>query len=231
LRRRRAASGVALQDAGDERGFLDAGVLHRLAEVELRRRLHAVGAVPEVHLVAVEREDLFLGVALLDLHREQQLLHLAFPGLLVGEEQLAGELLRERAGAAGLAHLHQVGDHGAHQAGGAEAEVVEEVAVFRRQHGVAHHRRNLVVAQHHAPFGGELADHGVVAAEHARDGVGPVGVERRDRRQIVGVGEEDAARRAGQRGADEEQGESGVTRERGERSHGREAIVPPPSRA
>ena len=142
-----ALPGVALQDAGDHRRLVDRQVLDRLAEVELRRRLDAVGAVAEVHLVAVEREDLLLGVALLDLHREQQLLDLALPGLLVGEEQLAGELLGQRAGAAGLAHLDQVGDDGAGQPGEAQPEVLEEAGVLGGEDGLAHLQRDVVVAQ------------------------------------------------------------------------------------
>ena len=155
-----ALPGVALQDAGDHRRLFDRQVLDRLAEVQLRRRLDAVGAVAEVHLVAVEREDLLLGVALLDLHRQQQLLDLALPGLLVGEEQLAGELLGQRAGAAGLAHLDQVGDDGAGQPGEAQAEVLEEAGVLGGQDGLAHLQRDVVVAQDHATLDRELADHG-----------------------------------------------------------------------
>ena len=78
-------------------------LLVRLLEVEPRRRLDAVGAVARVHLVAVDREDLFLGVALLDLDREDGLADLALERLLVGEAELllevARELLRQRAGA------------------------------------------------------------------------------------------------------------------------------------
>ena len=64
---------TCLEDAGDERRFVEGQVLRGLAEVEPRRRLDAVGAVAEVHLVAVEREDLALGVALLDLDGERSL--------------------------------------------------------------------------------------------------------------------------------------------------------------
>ena len=88
-----------LQDARNRRGFPERQVLHRLAEVHPRRGLDAVGAVAEVHLVAVEREDLRLGVALLDLEGEHDLLDLPLERLLRLEEQLARELLRERAGA------------------------------------------------------------------------------------------------------------------------------------
>ena len=70
-----ALAHVGLQDAGDECRLLDRDVLRRLAEVQPRRRLDPVDAVPEVHLVAIEREDLALGVALLDLDREDRFLY------------------------------------------------------------------------------------------------------------------------------------------------------------
>ena len=70
--------------------------------------LHAVDAVPEVHLIAVEREDLVLRVALLDLNREDGFLDLPLPRLFIGEEQLARELLGQRARARGLPALDDV---------------------------------------------------------------------------------------------------------------------------
>ena len=61
-----------LEDAGDERRLLERQLLVRLVEIQPRRRLDAVRAVAEVHLVAVDREDLALGVALLDLDGEDR---------------------------------------------------------------------------------------------------------------------------------------------------------------
>jgi hypothetical protein len=48
----RALADVALDDAGDRRRLLEAQVLGRLAEIQLRRGLDAVGAVAEIDLVA-----------------------------------------------------------------------------------------------------------------------------------------------------------------------------------
>ena len=62
-----------LKDAGDERRLLERQLLVRLVEVQPRRGLDAVRAVAEVHLVAVDREDFLLRVALLDLEREDDL--------------------------------------------------------------------------------------------------------------------------------------------------------------
>ena len=80
---------VALDDAGDERRFLELEIGQRLAEVDLRGRRDAVGAVPPVDLIAVEREDLFLRVALLDLDGDDQLLELALRAAIAdGESDL-----------------------------------------------------------------------------------------------------------------------------------------------
>ena len=101
----RALPDVALDDAGDGRRLFERQLLGRLAEVQLRRRLHAVGAVAEVDLVAIHREDLGLRVALLDLDGDERLLDLALPRAVagreadVGGEQVARQLLGERAAA------------------------------------------------------------------------------------------------------------------------------------
>ncbi len=62
-----------LEDASDERGFLEVQLLVRLLKVQARRRFDAVRPMPQVHLVAVNREDFLLRVALFDLDREDRL--------------------------------------------------------------------------------------------------------------------------------------------------------------
>ena len=74
-------------------------LLERLVEEGARRGLDAVGALAEVDLVEVHLEDLVLRVVALDLDRERDLLELARQRALVGEEQVAGELLGDRAAA------------------------------------------------------------------------------------------------------------------------------------
>src|SRR6185503_18992723 len=90
-----------LEDAGDERRLFERELLVALVEVQPGRRLDAVGAVAEIHLVAVDREDLPLGVALLDLDGEDRLADLALERLLIRQAELILEvprqLLRERA--------------------------------------------------------------------------------------------------------------------------------------
>ena len=95
LRRGERALGVleggearrVLGQAGHQRGLAQGQVLDRLAVEEPAGRLDPVVAVAEVHLVAVEGEDLFLGEVLLDLEGEDGLLDLPLVALLRGQEE------------------------------------------------------------------------------------------------------------------------------------------------
>ena len=163
-----------LKDAGDEGRFLERELLVRLAEIHARRGFDAVRAVPQVHLVAVDREDLALRVPLLDLDRENQLLHLPLEGVGKGllafrrEPELlleiARELLRERAGALGPPHLDDVGQRGGADAPDVDAEMAVELRVFGGDDRLLQQRVDVVVADDDAPLGGELADQLVVDA-------------------------------------------------------------------
>ncbi len=188
-------------------------VLRGLAEVEPRRGLDAVDAVAEVHLVAVEREDLALGVALLDLDREDRFLDLAFRGLVVGQEQLARELLGERAravhrGAAMMSLTTRDDD-----ARDAEAEVLVELVVFGGEDRLFELRRDGLVGDDLAALDGELADDLAARAVDARDRARRVVVERRDLRQVAGVGEDHAGGRAEDRRDHEQDDDDGATKE------------------
>ena len=133
-----------LEDAGDERRLLERQLLVRLVEVEPRRRLDAVGAVAEVHLVAVDREDLLLRVPLLDLDREDRFANLALEGLLVGQAELilevARELLGQRAGALRAPPLDDVGERRDEDAPDVDAEVAVELGVLGRDDRLAQQR-------------------------------------------------------------------------------------------
>ena len=187
-----------------------------LPEVQLRRGLDAVGAVAEVDLVAVEGEDLFLRVALLDPDRDQRLLDLALPAAIadreadLGGEQVARQLLRDRAAARRLAAARHVADQREHHPRDAQAGVLEESGPPRRGSPGAG-SANVVVGDDDAPLDRELADQLAVLAEHARDGVRRVVVERADLGEVVGIGEQHAAQRAEQRRRHEQRGDAGVT--------------------
>ena len=77
-------------------------------------------------------------------------------------------------------------------------ECSKKPRVFRGEDRLAQVRRNVVVVDDHAALDRELADELAVLAEHARDGVRRVVVERADFGQVVGIGEQHAAQRAEQ---------------------------------
>ena len=85
-----------LEQAGQHRGFGEVHVLRGLVEVVLRRRVHPEGAAAHIGAVEIELEDLVLGEPRLQPDREERLLHLALDGALVVQEQVLGELLRDR---------------------------------------------------------------------------------------------------------------------------------------
>ena len=128
-------------------------------------------------------------------------------------KQVARELLGQRAAARRLSGGDEIAHQRKHHARDAQPGVIEEVAVFGRDDRVAQVLGNLLVGDDDAPLDGEVAGDGPVAVEHARDGVGRVVVQRRDERQIVGVGEHDAAQRAEERRDHEERGDAGVARD------------------
>src|ERR1051326_5460196 len=71
--------------------FLQTQVVHRLAEIELRRRRESIISVREVHLIGVHGEDLRFGVAALNLQRQQHLLHFAAEAAVATiEEKVSG---------------------------------------------------------------------------------------------------------------------------------------------
>src|ERR1044071_102714 len=82
-------------DAREQRRLFDGEVFGLLAEVGLGRGLEAVGAGAEEDGVDVHLHDLLLGVVAFDLERADPLVELAGVGLLGGEEEALGELLRE----------------------------------------------------------------------------------------------------------------------------------------
>jgi hypothetical protein len=124
-----------LEDAGNQRRFVERELLVRFVEIQPRRRLDTVGAVAEVHLVAVDREDFFLGVALLDLNRKDDLAHLALEQLLLGQAEVievARHLLSERARALVAAPFDDIGRGGGEDAPDVDAEVLVEFGVLGR---------------------------------------------------------------------------------------------------
>ncbi len=202
-----------LENAGDERRFLEAELLVRLVEVQAGRSLDAVGPVPHVHLVAVDREDVFLRVALLDLDRQDDLANLALEEFLLGQAELievARDLLRQRARALIAAPFDDVDEGGDENAPDVHADVAFELRVFRRDDGLLQRRVDVVVADDDAALGGELADDFALRRIEARNGARRVVVERGHLREVARVREENAAQNAEQCRHHEQRRDGGV---------------------
>ncbi len=199
------------------RRLFEIQILCALAEIQLRRGLDAVGAVSEVDLVAIEGEDLFLRVALLDADRDQRFLDLPLPAAIAdreadfGGEQVACQLLRDGAAAGRLAARGDVAQQRQHHSRDAEARVLEEPRILRGQDRLAQVLRDVVVVDDDAALDRELANELTILPEHARDGVGRVAVERADFRKVVGIGEQHPAQRAQECSSNEKGRDAGMT--------------------
>ena len=99
--RDRIVGARAVGNADKHRGLGDVDALCVLAEVVLRRALYAVAAVAVVVAVAVEFHDLGLVVFLLDLKREHDLENFPAEGLLLRQDIVLDDLLRDCAAALG----------------------------------------------------------------------------------------------------------------------------------
>ena len=203
--------GRPAEDPGDDGRFLEVEVADVLAEEEIGRGLDAEGAVAEEEVVAVELEDLLLGVELLDLARQVELLELAAEADLAVEEEVAGQLLGDRAAALGplaAQDLEHVGPDGPEDAAHVDAAVVEEVRVLRGDDGVDQGLGDLVVGDLDASLLGELLDRLAVGGVDRRDELGPEGVDVGDVGQIVldgDIGPGERAQADGQAGEEEDQ--------------------------
>ena len=139
--------GRTLGQTGEQSRFFEREFLCRLAEVELRCGFESVDAVAEKNLVGVEREDLRLGEAALDLDGQHRFLHLALPAAVGREEKIAGELHGQRRCALHLATGGDVAIGRAHDAPEIDAGVAVEIFVFDGDQSVAQDGREIVVTR------------------------------------------------------------------------------------
>ena len=175
----------------------------------------------EVHLVAVDREDFLLRVALLDLDGENHLANLALEQFLLREAELieiAGDLLRERARALVAPPLDDVDRRGDEDAPDVHAEVAVELGVLGGDDRLAQQRVDVVVADDHPALGRELTDELVVGGVDAGDRARRVVVEGRNLRKVSGIREKDAAGDAeggdGDKRGDPKDGQHDIVRDR-----------------
>ena len=123
-----------LEQSGQHRGLGQVHVARRLVEIILRRGIDAEGAAAHIGAVEIQFQNLVLGQARFQPHRQEGFLDLALDRALVVQEQIFGELLRQRRAALDHAAGLGVGDEGARGAGDVDAEMVVEAAVLGGEH-------------------------------------------------------------------------------------------------
>ena len=129
-----------LGDRRQQRGLGRAHLRGAVVEVDARRLLDAVGAVPEVDRVQVRGEDPVLRPALLELPGERGLAELAADRLLVRQVGVLDELLGDRRAALDRAVARHVRPEGARHAAHVDAAVLVEALVLGRDDRVLHPR-------------------------------------------------------------------------------------------
>ena len=133
----------ALRYARKHRTFVEIKILDVLAEVRLRRRLHAISALSEVDLVQIKLQDLLLRILALDLQGEEHFLYLALERPILRQVSIFGELLRDRRTALGDRPARDVGIDGAQNAARVDAHVLIEAVVLDRDESILQIFRNL----------------------------------------------------------------------------------------
>ena len=169
----RGVFGRRLEQPGEHRRFGERDVLHRLAEIILRRRRGAEGAAAHIGAVEIELEDVLLREMELEPDREESLLDLALERALVVEKDVLGELLRDRGAAlhdAAAAGVHAERPEGADRV---DAPMLEEAPVLGRER-----RLDQVVGEF-------LELHRIVVADAAAADLLAVAVEEGDRELLA----------------------------------------------
>ncbi len=143
-----------------QRRFGEAEGAGGLAEIGLRRRLHAIGAVAEEDAVQVELEDLVLAEPIGEAGGHDRLLHLALDRPVGGQEQGLGQLLGQARPALHGRPGRGVRPEGAQHPQPVDGPVLVEAPVLRRQEGARH-------------IGGQLPQGDAPAVAGAAHGDGP----------------------------------------------------------
>ncbi|MBP2676878.1 MAG: hypothetical protein H6Q84_3718 [Deltaproteobacteria bacterium] len=191
----RRVSGRRLRQPRQHGAFPEGERRHVLAEIGLRRGLHAVRPVPQVDLVQVKVEDLLLRKLPLDPVGENDLLQLPRDALLRGEEKGFDRLLGDRARPLRISAGEDVLQDRAEDRDVIHALVLEEVGVLGGDEGV-HHAGGYGLVGHERPLLEEdLSDDAVVPVEDLRRDARPV------RRGRLDGGELPELRQKGEPGA------------------------------
>ena len=178
-----------------------------LAEEKLRCGLEAVPSVAQVDLVAIEGKDLLLGEGALNLNGQISLLHLAAGGAFGGEKEVARQLHGQRGCALSAPAASEVVPQRSADAKNVDAPVRLKALVFNRDHGLAQHRRKVVIVDHYAPLQRKGADDATLLVIEIGGGRRLIAFQVVNLGQIDGVDQHEPAQRAGNHGQNKQRGE------------------------
>src|SRR6516165_12137079 len=111
-----------------------------MAEEFPRSRVDAVGAAAKINAVEIQLEDLVLAEITFQGERENGFLDLPPKAAVVGQEDVAGELLGNRRGRADPVTLEHRGCDRAANTDGVDPDVTAEAPILGRDHRGAHFR-------------------------------------------------------------------------------------------
>ena len=163
----RVGVGRVLGQTCQHRRFGQAEVFQRLAEIDAGRRLEAISALAEVHVVHVDLQNLPLAQRGFDLEGQQDFDEFARVVLLFGQVEVARHLLGE-GGRALASPVRQVGQRGAQHGAVGDRAVLEKIGVLDRQQRVLHRPGNFVERQKTPPLRPELTDLNAVGGDNAQ---------------------------------------------------------------
>ena len=161
-----------LNEPCQQRAFLHIELWGALAEVELRRSLDAVPPAAEIDLVGVHLHDLFLGIRLLQLAGEDDLLQLAVQALLALGRDRADQLHGERGRA--LAPAPEAGHEipaRPRETPGRDAAVFPEFRILRGHQRIDEGLGDISIGNHHPVFLGEDTNDVAALVQHLGDGL------------------------------------------------------------
>ena len=127
-----------LGQPGQQRALFEREVLHRLAEIALRRHLDSPGAAAEEDEVEIKLEDLVLAERPLQPGGDDHLADLALVGQVLAHQQVLHHLLGDGGAALRPARAGEVADEGTDQAALVDAFVGVEALVLGRDERLLH---------------------------------------------------------------------------------------------
>ncbi len=188
-----------IDHAGEQRCFRKLQIRDRLAEIKLRGSREPVIPMCKINLIRVHGENLRLGVAALDLQREQCFFR--FPAkadVAAVQKKIPGKLHGDGAGAPGAPAFGQMAQGRREHAREVDAPVLFEVLVLDGCDGVVENFGTLLIGHQDAPLQREAADHLAVIGINLRHHRWAVRLQRANLGQVAGVNEKQSASRAKQ---------------------------------